>query len=101
MEVEVLPGIGSLQYFCSRLQRPWQDVRPVSLHGRDCDFIGEVRRNPAVFALVGGEDGVHVALKRLADAGLAHLTVHVGQRLGYPDEAICHGTVAELMDQHL
>lgn len=39
-----------------------------------------------------------MALKRLADAGFAHLTVHVGQRLGYPDEAICHGTVAELMD---
>jgi precorrin-6Y C5,15-methyltransferase (decarboxylating) len=47
---------------------------------------------------VGGQDGVHLALRRLADAGLAHLTVHVGQRLGYPDEAICHGTVAELLD---
>lgn len=98
MEVEVLPGIGSLQYFCSKLQRPWQDVRPVSLHGRDCDFIGEVRRNPAVFALVGGQDGVHSALQRLADTGLAHLTVHVGQRFGYSDEVICHGTVAELMN---
>ena len=99
MEVEVLPGIGSLQYFCSKLQRTWQDVRPISLHGRDCDLVGEVRRNPAVFVLVGGEDGVHMALKRLADAGLAHLTVHVGQRLGYSDEAICHGTVAELLDK--
>ena len=99
MEVEVLPGIGSLQYFCSKLQRPWQDVRPVSLHGRDCDFIGEVRRNPAVFALVGGQDGVHSALQRLANAGLAYLTVHVGQRLGYPDEVICYGTVAELLSQ--
>ena len=98
MEVEVLPGIGSLQYFCSKLQRPWQDVRPISLHGRNCDFIGEVRRNPAVFALVGGQDGVHSALQRLADAGLAHLTVHVGQRFGYSDEVICHGTVAELLD---
>ncbi len=99
MEVEVLPGIGSLQYFCSKLQRPWQDVRPVSLHGRDCDFIGEVRRNPAVFALVGGQDGVHSALQRLADAGLAYLTIHVGQRLGYPDEAICCGTAAELLEK--
>ena len=99
MEVEVLPGIGSLQYFCSRLQRPWQDVRPVSLHGRDCDFIGEVRRNPAVFALVGGEDGVHCALQRLAEAGLGHLSVHVGQRLGYADEAIYHGRVSELLDR--
>ncbi len=99
MEVEVLPGIGSLQYFCSRLHCSWQDVRPVSLHGRDCDFIGEVCCNPAVFALVGGEDGVHSALQRLADAGLVHLTVHVGQRLGYSDEIICHGTVSELLAQ--
>jgi len=99
MEVKVLPGISSLQYFCSRLQRSWQDVSPVSLHGRDCDFVGEVRRNAAVFALVGGEDGVRSALQRLADAGLGDLTVHVGQRLGYPDEAICHGIVAELLDK--
>lgn len=98
-EVEILPGIGSLQYFCSRLQRPWQDVHPVSLHGRDCDFIGEVRRSAAVFALVGGEDGVHSALQRLAGAAMDHLTVHVGQRLGYPGETICHGTVSELLAQ--
>ena len=98
MEVEVLPGIGSLQYLCARLHRPWQDVHPVSLHGRECDFIGEVRRNPAVFALVGGEEGVHCALQRLADAGMGYLTVHAGQRLGYGDEAIRHGTVSELLD---
>ena len=99
MDVEVLPGIGSLQYFCSRLRRPWQDVYPISLHGRDCDFIGAVRRNPAVFALVGGENGVCSALQRLADAGLGHLTVHVGQRLGYADEEIRHGTASELLSE--
>ncbi len=98
-EIEILSGIGSLQYFCSKLQQPWQDVRPASLHGRDCDFIGEVRRNAAVFALVGGEDGVHSALQRLSEAGMDHLTVHVGQRLGYPDEEICQGTVSELLAQ--
>lgn len=99
MEAEVLPGIGSLQYFCARLQRPWQDVRAVSLHGRDCDFAGEVRRNPAVFALVGGEDGVHCALRRLTEAGYGGLPVHVGERLGYPDENIIHGLVSELLDK--
>ena len=34
-EVEVLPGISSLQYFCAKLQRPWEQVRVVSLHGRE------------------------------------------------------------------
>ena len=99
MDVEVLPGIGSLQYFCARLQRPWQDVRALSLHGRDCDFVGEVRRNPAVFALVGGSDGAHQAIARLCDAGLGTCTVHVGQRLGYDDERIVSGTAQELLNE--
>ena len=99
MDVEVLPGVGSLQYLCARLQRPWQDVRALSLHGRDCDFVGEVRRNPAVFALVGGSDGAHQAIARLCDAGLTHCTVHVGQRLGYEDERIASGTAQELSQQ--
>ena len=99
MDVEVLPGVGSLQYFCARLKRPWQDVRALSLHGRDCDFVGEVRRNPAVFALVGGSDGVHQAIARLCDAHLNDCTVHVGQRLGYDDERIVSGTARELLQQ--
>lgn len=99
MEVEVLPGIGSLQYFCARLKRPWQDVRAVSLHGRECNFVGEVQRNAAVFALVGGADGVNGALQRLQDAGLGSLQAHVGERLGYPEERIRHGSVGELIGQ--
>ena len=99
MDVEVLPGIGSLQYFCAQLRRPWQDVRALSLHGRDCDFAGEVRRNPAVFALVGGSDGAHQAIARLCDAGLGTCTVHVGQRLGYDDERIVSGTAQELLNE--
>lgn len=95
-EVEVLPGIGSLQYFCARLQRPWEDVRAVSLHGRDCDLVREVQAHPAVFALVGGEGGVHNALGRLRKAGLGSLCAHVGERLGYADEKLTHGTVDEL-----
>lgn len=99
MDVEVLPGIGSLQYFCSKLHRPWENVRPVSLHGRDCDFVGEVRRNAAVFALVGGGNGINLALMRLKKAGMENLRVHVGEKLAYPEERICHGTVEELLNE--
>ncbi len=74
-------------------------VRALSLHGRDCDFVGEVRRNPAVFALVGGSDGAHQAIARLCDAGLGTCTVHVGQRLGYDDERIVSGTAQELLNE--
>lgn len=100
VDLEVLPGIGSLQYFCARLRRPWEDVRAVSLHGRDCDFVREVERHSAVFALVGGENGAADVLGRLRDAGMGGLTAHVGERLGYPEERITDGTVDSLADGH-
>lgn len=99
VEVEVLPGISSIQYFCAKLRRSWEDVRAVSLHGRDCDLVGEVRRNAAVFALVGGSDGVGRALGRLKAAKLGGLRAHVGERLGYPDEKITSGTVDALLER--
>ena len=99
MDVEVLPGIGSLQYLCARLHRPWEDVYAVSLHGRNRNFVRDVRSHSAVFALVGGASGAHDALQRLCDAQLGGLTVHVGERLGYPEERIVHGTAQELMKE--
>ena len=96
-ETEVLPGIGSLTYFCARLKRPWEDVRAVSLHGRNCDFVREVRYNPVVFSLLGGDTGAKEALERLVHAGLGEVRVHIGENLGYPGERISTGTASELV----
>ncbi len=96
IHVEVLPGIGSLSYFCARLHRPWETVRAVSLHGRNCDLVREVRQNDAVFTLLGGKDGAQQALRRLQKAGFGQLRAHVGQHLGYPDEKIISGYIDEL-----
>ena len=95
---EILPGIGSLSWFCARLRRPWEDVRAVSLHGRNCDIVREVRENPAVFTLLGGETGAREALQRLEKAGLGSLRAFVGENLGYEDERITSGTVSELLE---
>lgn len=99
MDVEALPGVSSLSYFCAKLGRPWEDVRPVSLHGRDCDLVRHVRESAAVFALLGGPDGARNALARLCDAGLGRLTVHVGERLDYADERVTSGSATELRDR--
>lgn len=97
MEVCVLPGIGSLSYFCARLGRPWEDVRAVSMHGRSCNLVREVRNNRAVFVLLGGKDGANLALKTLCDAGLGHLRVHIGEKLSYPEEKIISASAQELL----
>ena len=99
LETRLIPGVGSLQGLCARLGRGWEQVRPISLHGRNWDLVSEVRRNPSVFALLGGENGAREALERLCGAQLGHLPVTVGERLGDPQERILRGAAQELKDQ--
>ena len=94
--VDILPGIGSLSYFCAKIGRTWQDVKAVSLHGRQTDLVRCVRENPAVFALLGGNSGAADALARLKNAGLGSLNAFIGERLGYKDEKITSGPVEDL-----
>ena len=98
-EVRILPGIGSLSYFCAKIGRSWQDVKAISLHGREMDLVRCVRENPAVFTLLGGQSGAKDALQSLADAGLGSLRCAAGERLGYPDERISEGTAEELLQK--
>ena len=95
--VTVLPGLSSLSYLCARVGESYDDAAVVSLHGRTRDIARDVRANRKVFALVGGDGGMQALVQRLADAGLGHVTVHVGQRLSYPDETITSGRAQELL----
>ena len=97
-EVTVLPGVSSLSCLCARLGVSYEDVYPVSLHGRERDVTADVRTHRRVFALVGGEGGAASLCRRLAESGLGDVTVHVGERLSYPDERLVSGTAAELAE---
>ncbi len=95
-DVELLPGLSSLVYLCARLKTSYEDVVPVSVHGRNHDITRDVRGNSRVFALVGGENGMAALCKKLTDAGLGDVRVSVGERLSYPDEKITRGSAREL-----
>lgn len=95
-ETAVLPGISSLVMLCARLKTAYEDVDVVSLHGRAHSIVPHVRAHRRVFALVGGENGMGRLCADLVSAGLGYVTVHIGQRLSYPDERILSGTAQEL-----
>ena len=97
--MEVLPGLSSLSVLCARLGTSYEDVVCVSLHGRDRDIAADVAAHRRVFALVGGADGVSALCRRLAEAGLGDVTVSVGERLGYPDEAVTSGAAGALAEK--
>lgn len=98
-EVEVLPGISSMQALCARLGTSYEDVRPISLHGRERDIAPDVWQNRRVFVLVGGADGMASLCRSLTHAGLGEVSVSVGERLGYPEERIIRGTARELAER--
>ena len=96
-EVRVLPGLSSMSYLCARVGETYDDAAFVSLHGRARDIARDVRENRKVFALVGGDGGMQALLRRLDEAGLGDTTVHVGERLSYPDERITSGLARDLL----
>lgn len=98
-DVSIFPGLSSLVYLCARLGTSYEDVVPISLHGREHNIVPDIRRNHRVFVLVGRDNGVGKLCRALTDAGLGQVKVSVGQRLSYPDERITLGTAALLAEQ--
>ncbi len=98
-EVRLLPGLSSLSYLCARLQTDYEDVVPISLHGRERDITADVRRYERIFALVGGENGMTELCTALVNAGLGEVKISVGERLGYSNERIRCGTARDLAQE--
>ena len=98
-QVTLEPGLSSLVCLCAKLGVSYEDVLPVSLHGRNHNLAADVARNPRVFVLAGGENGMGRICQDLTKAGLGQVRVSVGQQLGYPEECIVTGTAQELAEQ--
>ena len=98
MDVEVLPGVSSLSYFCAQLRAPSHDVYATSAHGRACDVAAVVQAHARSFFLTGGASNVALMCGQLVRRGLGDVRVSVGERLSYEDERIVVGTAAELVE---
>ena len=98
IEIENIPAIGSLQYFCSKLNLPWDNIHFVSAHGRNINIISNVMFNKKVFMLTGGELKPDNICKILKDKGLGHLKVSVGENLSYEDEKIVEDYASNIAD---
>lgn len=83
-------------YLCARLRTSYENVTPVSLHGRENAVFLPLSQGKRLFVLVGGENGMGKLCRNLAEAGLGDTQVRVGEKLSYPDERIVSGTAEEL-----
>jgi precorrin-6Y C5,15-methyltransferase (decarboxylating) len=96
-EIETIPGISALQYFCGKLGIGWDDLRIVSLHARDTvDLAAEIRTYARVCVFTGGMNSPGAICRRLQAAGIDQVRVTVGERLSYPEERIIRGDLGRI-----
>lgn len=99
-DTEVICGISSMIYFAGRLKTTWEDILPVSLHGRSCNIIGLLKEHPRIFALAGSEKICGQICRKLTEYGMGDTQVSVGENLSYENEKIIRGSARELADIH-
>lgn len=99
-EIELLPGISSLQYFCAKIQKSWEDANVISLHGRQAGFLSEIRKSKKVFLLTDKTNTPDHICRCLAGAGFKEVKVYVGERLSYPEEKITWGNPEDLSERN-
>lgn len=97
--VQWIPGVGSIQVFCAKVGTSYDDAVLLSLHGRPGALLGAVSYNKKVLALTGGQNKAHVLCNSLAEAGLNHTRVTIGENLGAATERLVSGTPEQLAGQ--
>ena len=97
-EVEAIPGISSLLYFCAKIGTPWQDIHIVSAHGREHNAAGEIQSHDKTFVLAGGQNSPSKLCRELCEWGMENVRVWVGENLSYPEERIVSGRAKDFTE---
>ena len=91
-DLEICSGIPSPVYFAGKLRKSWQNWKMLSLHGAKCNVVEEIRRNPACFFILSGEEDVRSVGKKLEKAlgngVLSEVKCYLGSNLSYDVEKI-------------
>lgn len=83
---EVLPGISSFQYMMSKLQKPWENVNFLSLHGR-VDDLEKAKNYKTSIILIDIDNMPSSISKDLYELGIRG-NLYVGFNLSYENEKI-------------
>ncbi|MFD3158438.1 precorrin-6y C5,15-methyltransferase (decarboxylating) subunit CbiE [Haloimpatiens sp. FM7330] len=97
-DIDIIPGISSFQYMMCRLKKTWNTAFTGSMHGREEDFICEVKRNKLSIWLTDKTNSPSELCKRLVEENIKAV-VYVGENLSYEDEKITCGQADEMIDK--
>jgi cobalt-precorrin-7 (C5)-methyltransferase len=99
VELEVIPGISSVQICASKLHIPWDDADLVTLHGKGIsdDILGVLDNGRPTIVLPDFRvnELANYLLEKGVDPGRK---VAVCEKLSYPDEKVIKTTLKEILD---
>ncbi|WP_373091641.1 precorrin-6y C5,15-methyltransferase (decarboxylating) subunit CbiE [Zhongshania sp.] len=91
-------GVSSIQAACHRLALSLQDVDVLSLHGRPVSVLRRYLRAGARLLILTDKHSHPRQLAQLCvECGFSQARISVCENLGYPQEAISHWIVTELL----
>lgn len=101
-EVDLIPGVGSLQMLGAAFRETMEEALIISVHGR-AKTAGSialaVAENPKVFFLCSKEQGPAWLSQIMLDYQMDHVTVCAGANLSYEDELLESGTPEEMVQK--
>ena len=97
-ETETVCGISSAAYLCAKAGISYENMKHISLHGREGNIAVNVRMNEKCFFLLGGSISAAEVCRRLCEYGMPDADIYIGERLGYADERVTAGKASGLCD---
>lgn len=94
---KVIAGISSVVYFSAKVNKPWEHIKLLSLHGRNANLVNAVQNHPLVFTLLDRKTNVKDICKELIYYGMDDVKVYIGENLSYPTERILKGKPEEFL----
>jgi cobalt-precorrin-7 (C5)-methyltransferase len=98
VEIEVVPGISSLQLCAAKLQIPWDNINLITLHGKGLsnELLEAIDNGKPIIILPNFK--VDEVIRFLIDNGVDEdRQAAVCEKLGYPDERIVKKSLKDLL----
>lgn len=95
VDIEIIPGISSIQYAFSKFKIDMNDTFISSSHGRepDYDFLFKHKK---IAMVTDKKNGPYEIAEEIKNRNL-DFTIYVGEKLSYPDECFTKGNYKEIM----
>ena len=97
-ELNVIPGISSVQYMFAKVSSYWNDAFVSSVHGRNTEYVEKLREYGKIGLLTDKKNTPQRIAEEVVKAGITEATIYVGENLSYENEKIWEMPVKEMME---